>query len=396
MSPYKELSQTLRIPDSRGRGAALQPAGPRQRGRESARSAASRAGLEPQRHGRAAAAAGCLRRRRRAERADPIRRAARQPGASRSDHLGTALPPAAPTPRAGAGRGRRGGRAAGPLSRRRADRCGGTEPAGRRSGAAPLRGLCGRHLFGRPHPAADATGAVRVHVAEARGFVAASAQRYDLIQVALLDSFSASSAGLYALSENYLYTVEALQDALRHLQPGGLLAITRWVTLPPRDALKLFGAAVVALQRSGVADPGLAARAGAQLADEHAARQERRLQRRGHRRDQDLLRGALVRCGLLSRHAAAGGEPLQRGRAPRPVRRRDGLAGSGPGRVPERLQVPHRPGQRRQAALLPLLQVALVARAAVAEGAGRLAAAGMGLSGARRRRWPRRRSRACC
>jgi hypothetical protein len=95
----------------------------------------------------------------------------------------------------------------------------------------------------------------RVHVAEARGFVAASAQRYDLIHVALLDSFSASSAGLYALAENYLYTVEALQDDLRHLRAGGLLAITRWVTLPPRDVLKLFGAAVLALQRSGVADP---------------------------------------------------------------------------------------------------------------------------------------------
>lgn len=99
-------------------------------------------------------------------------------------------------------------------------------------------------------------GQVRVHIAEARGFVAASAERYDLIQVALLDSFSASSAGLYALSENYLYTVEALQDDLKHLGEAGLLAITRWVTIPPRDMLKLFGAAVVALQHSGVADPG--------------------------------------------------------------------------------------------------------------------------------------------
>ncbi|MGZ8255503.1 MAG: spermidine synthase, partial [Burkholderiaceae bacterium] len=98
-------------------------------------------------------------------------------------------------------------------------------------------------------------GTVRVHVAEARGFVAASEQRYDLIHVALLDSFSASSAGLYALSENYLYTVQALQDDLRHLERGGLLAITRWVALPPRDALKLFAAAVMALERSGVADP---------------------------------------------------------------------------------------------------------------------------------------------
>ena len=51
------------------------------------------------------------------------------------------------------------------------------------------------------------------------------------------------------------YTVEAVQDDLRHLRPGGVLAITRWVALPPRDVLKLFGAAVLALQRSGVTDP---------------------------------------------------------------------------------------------------------------------------------------------
>jgi spermidine synthase len=102
---------------------------------------------------------------------------------------------------------------------------------------------------------AGASAIARVHVAEARGFVAASTQRYDLIHVTLLDSFSASAAGLHALSENYLYTVQALQDDLRLLEPGGLLAITRWVALPPRDALKLFGAAVAALERSGVTDP---------------------------------------------------------------------------------------------------------------------------------------------
>ena len=116
-----------------------------------------------------------------------------------------------------------------------------------------------RHRFadyaGGIYSGRSSSAPVRVLVAEARGFVAASSERHDLIQVALLDSFSASSAGLHALSENYLYTVEAVQDALGHLEPGGLLAITRWVTLPPRDALKLFAAAVKALQRSGVADP---------------------------------------------------------------------------------------------------------------------------------------------
>ena len=92
---------------------------------------------------------------------------------------------------------------------------------------------------------------VRIHIGEARGFVASRDDRFDLIQVALLDASGASAAGLYALSESYLYTVEALQEYLRHLEPGGLLAITRWVNLPPRDILKLFATAVAALERNG-------------------------------------------------------------------------------------------------------------------------------------------------
>jgi hypothetical protein len=35
-----------------------------------------------------------------------------------------------------------------------------------------------------------------------------------------------------------------------------MLAITRWMQLPPRDTLKLFATAVAALERRGVADPG--------------------------------------------------------------------------------------------------------------------------------------------
>jgi hypothetical protein len=97
---------------------------------------------------------------------------------------------------------------------------------------------------------------VQVHVAEARGFVSASRRHYDLIQVALLDSFSASSAGLYALAESHLYTVEALRAYLSRLKTGGVLALTRWVKLPPRDGIKLFATAVAALDELGVRDPG--------------------------------------------------------------------------------------------------------------------------------------------
>jgi len=104
---------------------------------------------------------------------------------------------------------------------------------------------------GKPYSAPS----VRVHVAEARGYVTAHADRYGLIQVALLDAFGASSAGLHALSESYLYTVEALDEYVGHLETGGLLAITRWVNLPPRDVLKLFATAVLTLEKRGVARP---------------------------------------------------------------------------------------------------------------------------------------------
>jgi spermidine synthase len=100
------------------------------------------------------------------------------------------------------------------------------------------------------------TDGVRIHIAEARGFVASTTERYDLIQVALVDAYGASATGLYALNESYLYTVEALQAYLRLLKPGGFLALSRWVKMPPRDTLKLFATAVTALERSGVKDAG--------------------------------------------------------------------------------------------------------------------------------------------
>jgi len=97
---------------------------------------------------------------------------------------------------------------------------------------------------------------VQLHIAEARGFVASSKNKYDLIQLPLLDSFSTSSAGLYALNESYLYTVEALNTYLSKLKADGYLAISRWINLPPRDTLKLFATAVAALEQAGIDEPG--------------------------------------------------------------------------------------------------------------------------------------------
>ena len=104
------------------------------------------------------------------------------------------------------------------------------------------------HLYERP--------GVRVHVAEARSFVAGARNRYDVIQIPLLDSFAAAAAGTHSLSESYVYTIEAFEQYLDRLRPGGYLAITRWLKLPPRDSLRLFATAVSALERRGIGEPG--------------------------------------------------------------------------------------------------------------------------------------------
>jgi hypothetical protein len=104
------------------------------------------------------------------------------------------------------------------------------------------------HLYQQP--------GVTLHIAEARSFVSGSPGHYDLIQVSLLDSFSASASGQYALSENHLYTTESLAESLQKLAADGYLSITRWIKLPPRDTLKLFATGIAALRASGVTEPG--------------------------------------------------------------------------------------------------------------------------------------------
>ena len=95
---------------------------------------------------------------------------------------------------------------------------------------------------------------VRVHRADARAFAQAAHEKWNVIDLSLVDSFAASAVGVGAVGESYLYTREAFEAFLRHLRPGGVLAVTRWVRTPPRDELKLFATGVAALERMGL-DP---------------------------------------------------------------------------------------------------------------------------------------------
>ncbi len=92
--------------------------------------------------------------------------------------------------------------------------------------------------------------------AEGRGFLQSQGEQYDVIQIALLDAFTAAASGVYALSESYIYTREAVELYLEHLEPDGVLAITRWLKTPARDAIKMFATLVEAAEAAGIDDPG--------------------------------------------------------------------------------------------------------------------------------------------
>jgi SAM-dependent methyltransferase len=90
--------------------------------------------------------------------------------------------------------------------------------------------------------------------AEARSFINHSSDRFDLVQISLIDTWAATAAGGLALTENRLYTVEAWDDFYRALKPGGLLSVSRWYRPDDHrsEFYRLAAIAANALQRQGV------------------------------------------------------------------------------------------------------------------------------------------------
>jgi hypothetical protein len=76
---------------------------------------------------------------------------------------------------------------------------------------------------------------VELHIDDGRRFISSTNSKYDIIVLKLVDSWAAQLAGGYALSENYLYTVEAFRKYLGHLNgDNGMLVMVRWSTELPR------------------------------------------------------------------------------------------------------------------------------------------------------------------
>lgn len=97
--------------------------------------------------------------------------------------------------------------------------------------------------------AAVAKGArIRWVIGDARGFIARTTDRFDLITLGIGGALGSAVGGLHALNEDFLHTKEAYSGYLRRLSEGGVLSVTRWLTMPPRGEVRMVLTAVDALR----------------------------------------------------------------------------------------------------------------------------------------------------
>ncbi|HEX5475232.1 MAG TPA: hypothetical protein VFX12_11265 [Vicinamibacterales bacterium] len=102
---------------------------------------------------------------------------------------------------------------------------------------------------------ADYPGVRLVHD-DARSFLTRTPDRFDVIQMSLIDTWAATGAGAFTLTENGLYTVEAWSMFLHRLNPGGVFSVSRWFS--PQNVSetnRLVALGTAALIRNGVRRP---------------------------------------------------------------------------------------------------------------------------------------------
>lgn len=97
---------------------------------------------------------------------------------------------------------------------------------------------------------------VRAFIGEGRNHFSRVSVPCDVLEVSQIDTFAASAAGAYALSENSLYTIEAIRTFWSQLSERGALSISRWVEGPAwPEAVRLVLLEMEALKQEGIQEP---------------------------------------------------------------------------------------------------------------------------------------------
>ena len=97
---------------------------------------------------------------------------------------------------------------------------------------------------------------ITFEVDEARSWFARTDRSFDIIQMSLIDTWAATGAGAFTLSENGLYTVEAWRIFLERLTPEGVFTVSRWYAPGEvNETGRMVSLAVATLQDLGAVEP---------------------------------------------------------------------------------------------------------------------------------------------
>jgi spermidine synthase len=96
---------------------------------------------------------------------------------------------------------------------------------------------------------------LRLVEGEGRHVLSGTPERFDVIQLSGVDSYSGTPGAAHVFSENYLYTAEAFDLYLSRLRDQGILNLMRLEFTPPREMLRALVTAVEALRRAGITKP---------------------------------------------------------------------------------------------------------------------------------------------
>lgn len=102
---------------------------------------------------------------------------------------------------------------------------------------------------------ADYPGVSLVHD-EGRAYLTRTTEQFDVLQMSLVDTWAATGAGAFTLSENGLYTREAWRIFLDRLTPTGIISVSRWFSPgQASETSRLIALAVSALVDRGATTP---------------------------------------------------------------------------------------------------------------------------------------------
>jgi spermidine synthase len=90
---------------------------------------------------------------------------------------------------------------------------------------------------------------------DGRHFLKSTDNKFDIIQLSGVDSYSGTPGAANVFSESYLYTTEAFELYFSRLSPNGILNVMRMEHSPPCEMLRVLTTAVTALHHAGVDQP---------------------------------------------------------------------------------------------------------------------------------------------